>query len=227
MATSSEPPQTPSRSATGPVGGHGPTGANGPTGATDGRQRRRERNRDAVVDALLELFRSGNLRPGIEEIAGRAGLSPRSLFRYFDDTDDLTRTAISRFEQQALPLLPIDIPDDAATATKAWALVDQRFRLFDLVGPAATVSRLRAPFQPLLAAELSRNRAFLRMQIATLFAPELARLRPDQAVSALAAADVLCSFESYDLLGRDQALTPSQAKAAMTGAVTVVFEPPR
>ncbi len=199
--TPSEPSSTPS--------------SDDPTGVTDGRLLRRARNRDAVVDALLELYRAGNFRPSTEEIAGRS------------DGDDLTRTAIARFEQQALALLPIDAPDGAGLTTKAGALVDQRFRLFDAVGPAATVSRLHAPFQPILARELSRNRAFLRQQITSLFAPELALLPPGRAVSVLAAADVLCSFESYDLLLGDQGLTPMEARTAMTGALTAVFEPPR
>ena len=55
----------------------------------DGRRASRERNRIAVVDALLDLYAEGNLRPGAGEVARRAGLSRRSVFRYFDDLDDL------------------------------------------------------------------------------------------------------------------------------------------
>ena len=54
--------------------------ATGPD-TVDGRRVRRDRNRDAVVDALLTLYGEGNLEPGSAEIAERAGLSPRSLFR--------------------------------------------------------------------------------------------------------------------------------------------------
>jgi hypothetical protein len=39
----------------------------------DGRRQRSARSRDAVVDAILELLREGNLRPGADEIAARAG----------------------------------------------------------------------------------------------------------------------------------------------------------
>ena len=41
------------------------------------------------------------------------------------------------------------------------------------IAPGATVSRLRAPFQPLIATELDRGRAHLRRQLKDLFAPEL------------------------------------------------------
>jgi AcrR family transcriptional regulator len=52
---------------------------------TDGRRLRRHHNREAVIDALPGLFDNGIYRPSAAEIAERAGLSPRSLFRYVDD----------------------------------------------------------------------------------------------------------------------------------------------
>ena len=64
------------------------------SGSTDGRSLRRERNRDSVIEALLALVREGNMDPGGAEIAERAGVSHRSVFRYFDDLGDLIRTAI-------------------------------------------------------------------------------------------------------------------------------------
>ena len=70
----------------------------------DGRTLRRERNRAAMVDAMLELYREGNLAPSSDAIAERAGLSPRSLFRYFEDIDDLVHAAITRQQQRIAPV---------------------------------------------------------------------------------------------------------------------------
>jgi AcrR family transcriptional regulator len=190
---------------------------------TDGRQLRRQRNRESVVDALLELYRGGNLRPSTEEIAARSGLSPRSLFRYFDDADDLTRTAILRIERQAADLFPIDVEPSAELDTRARALVDQRFTLFDTVGSAAAVSRLRSPFQPILADRLKRNRSLLRSQIESLFAPELTLMERREAGVAVAAADVLTSFESHQLLLRDQQLSAELAKETMSSALVALL----
>ena len=75
------------------------------TPLTDGRNQRRDRNRDAVVTALLELYREGQLGPSAEEIAARAGISVRSLFRYFDDVDALVRAAIARQQEHLAPLV--------------------------------------------------------------------------------------------------------------------------
>ena len=78
----------------------------------DGRTLRRTRNRTAVIAALLAIIREGNLRPGASEIADRAGVSHRSIFRYFDDLDDLVLTAIDHAFEEAGPLA--GVPDIGA-----------------------------------------------------------------------------------------------------------------
>ncbi len=191
---------------------------------TDGRRLRRALNREAVVDALLSLYDEGNLRPGTDRIAERAGISPRSLFRYFDDTDDLAREAIARQQARAMPLLLLGIEADAPFDDRVRALVEQRFRLFDGIGQAAYVARLRAPFQPAVAESLETTRAFLRNQIRVLFATEFAALG-DQAGDALAAADVVTSLESGQLLIADQGLSREQAKSVITRALSVLLSP--
>ncbi|MFI0528109.1 MAG: TetR/AcrR family transcriptional regulator, partial [Ilumatobacteraceae bacterium] len=90
----------------------------------DGRHARRDRNRLAVVDAMLQLYAEGNLDPSSDEIAERAGLSPRSLFRYFDDLDDLVRGAIGRQHERLLPLARLDVSVDSPLAARVARLVD-------------------------------------------------------------------------------------------------------
>lgn len=182
-----------------------------------------KRNRDAVVDALLALFHEGNMAPSSAEIAERAGLSARSLFRYFADVDDLCRAAIERQLGLTRPLLAIPVAVDAPVRARVDALVTQRTRLFETNGPVATVSRLRAPFQPLIADELTRGRAHLRRQIKDLFAPELRAMGSARASATLAAADVLCSFESYRLLRDDQSLSRARAVATLTVALVALI----
>ena len=204
-----------------------PVGAETVLTETDGRRLRRAVNREAVVDALLDLYQEGNLRPGTDAIAERAGISPRSLFRYFEDTDDLTGEAVTRQLARALPLVQLDVDASAPFEDRVQALVDQRFRLFAAVGQAAHVSRLRAPFQPRLAETLAESRRFLRGQLRSLFTPELEAAGDERAAWALAAADVLTTFESYQLLTTDQGLTAAQAKSAVGRALTALLTPGR
>jgi AcrR family transcriptional regulator len=191
----------------------------------DGRRQRRERNREAVVAALLELYHEGNLDPSSAEIADRAGLSPRSLFRYFDDVDDLCQAAIAAQQQQVLPLTRIDATPSEPFEQRLAAFVSQRLAVFAAMGAAGTVSRLRAPFQPVVAHELRQSRAFLRSQLARLFANELGALPATRAAAALAAADVICSFDAYRLLVDDQGLDRATTEATITQAVRALLAP--
>jgi len=194
------------------------------SGAEDGRHARRERNRLAVVDAMLQLYRDGNLDPSSDEIAERAGLSPRSLFRYFDDLNDLVRAAIARQHERLQPLARLDLSTDAPLAVRITRLVDQRLALFEKISSVGIVSRVREPFQPLIASELAISRSFLRRQIEQLFQPELAQQGKAAAVGTLAAADVLTSFESVRLLQHDQQLTRAQVHTTLVNALTRLLE---
>jgi AcrR family transcriptional regulator len=187
--------------------------------AADGRHLRREQNREAVIDALLALFAAGNYQPSSAEIATRAGLSPRSLFRYFDDVDDLHRAAAARQILLALPLLELDTCPQDPTAVKIERVAHARARLFEHIGPAARALRVSAHRHDVLATELDLNRSFRRDQLRQVFAPELAAATS----TVLPAIDVLCSFECYELLRHDQGLSRTDAVGTLIAALTALL----
>jgi len=187
----------------------------------DGRRARREQNRSAVLDALAELYGEGNYEPGAAEIAERAGLSPRSLFRYFDDVDDLNRATIDQQLSRARPLLAVDARPEDRTATKVERLVEARLRLYEAIAPAARAARICAWRHPVMAGQISNTRSYLRHQLERLFAPELDALGPDRTDAALAAIDALCSFEAMELL-RDG---PGDPGPALVQGVSALLTP--
>jgi TetR/AcrR family transcriptional regulator of autoinduction and epiphytic fitness len=189
------------------------------TPLTDGRNQRRDRNRDAVVTALLELYREGRLRPSAEEIAARAGISVRSLFRYFDDVDALVRAAIARQQEHLAPLWALDTDPDRPFAERVERFVADRVRLLRGMGEVGRVARTLAVRQPLILAELARIRHALRAQLAELFAAEVDALPRGERRSVLAAADVVVSWESFDLMHNDQGLPVDDVETAMQGAL--------
>lgn len=185
----------------------------------DGRHRRREANREAVVEALLQLYREGRLVPSSEEIAERAGISARSLFRYFDDADAMVRTAIARQQQHLAPLFEHDATPAQPLAERIQRFVASRTRLLAEMGSVGRLARARSIAQPLLEVELERIRSALRAQLAELFAEELARREARDARVTLAALDVATSWEAYDLLRNDQGLSAAEAEGAIATAV--------
>lgn len=186
----------------------------------DGRRLRRATNREAVLDAMGELFADGNYEPSTAEIAERAGLSLRSLFRYFDDVDDLYRAAIERALDAARPLLDVGIGADAPTADKIDHVVAARMRLYDEIEPAARAARVCAHRHDVVAAQIAESRSFLRHQLVRLFAAEL---RGPVGAARLAAVDALLSFESHQLLRHAQRLSRPKTATALTGALDALL----
>ncbi len=190
---------------------------------SDGRRAWRDRNLSTVVDALLDLFAEGNLRPGADEIAARSGVSRRSVFRYFDDLDSLDRVAIDRQVARVGHLLDLPGLGEGAVEGRVERLVSQRLGLFEAILPVARVSRLRAPFEPVVADELSRSRNLFRRQVERHFGDELRSLSRGKRNALLGAAEVLCSFEAYELLRLGHQQTPKQIGEVMQAGLMGVF----
>jgi AcrR family transcriptional regulator len=203
------------------------TPPDGEADRTDGRRVRREANRQAVVGAMVSLFADGEFTPTAAEIAERAGLSVRSLFRYFDDVDDLAAAAIAFQESQAIPLLALDAHPTDALDHRIVQLVESRVRQYEILAPAARAARVVAHRRPEVAAKLDEVARVRREQIRTLFATELEAMGPDDAGRTLAAVDVLCSFDSYQLLRHHHGLEPHRVTACLTQALTDLLVPPR
>ena len=82
------------------------------------RQSAEERREEVLVAATHEFAQRGYHAASTAAIAERAGISPRSLFRYFDDIDDLNRSAVERQIDAHRALFELDIDPDAPTANK-------------------------------------------------------------------------------------------------------------
>ena len=191
--------------------------------STDGRVERRERNRAAVVEALLDLYRQGQLAPSADAIARQAGVSPRSLFRYFDDIDALIREAVRQQQAHLAPRLHQSVDPTLPFDDRVDRFVAARLDLFDAMGQVARVARSIAPQQPSVRDELTRIRALLRDQVDAAFEPELGARRGPARVRALAAADVLASWEAVDLLRSDQRLDRDAVAATVAAGLRGVL----
>ncbi len=70
------------------------------TPTIDGRRLRGKRSRQGIVEAMIELVRSGNPEPTAEEVAARAGVAMRTVFRHFADMDSLYREISQKIQRQ-------------------------------------------------------------------------------------------------------------------------------
>ena len=163
----------------------------------DGRRLRRTRNRSAVIRALLAIIREGDLQPGAAEIADRAGVSHRSIFRYFDDLDDLVRTAIDHAFAEADPMKAIPNIGIGALDERIDAFVDARIALFEHVDGTMQLARMRAPKIPSINEGVAAIAEVFRGQIADHFAPELDVVAEDERPLLVDGILTLASYESF------------------------------
>lgn len=198
------------------------TGTTAP--AVDRRRLRAERGREAVVDALLSFYNEGEHDPGAAAIAQRAGVSERSVFRYFQDLEALADAAISRHWERVGAAFdaPPTVGDITARAT---ALVEQRFRIHQVAGPVARVGELLARRSDTVARGLDMRRRILRSQLGPLF-PEIdERLGRAERTELLAALDAATSIEQVEYLRVAAGLSTPRARAVMLRTVLALLEP--
>jgi AcrR family transcriptional regulator len=190
--------------------------------AVDRRRLRTERGRELVVTALLEFFDEGESQPGAARIAERAGVSERSVFRYFADLDALAAEAVAR--QMARTRDVFSPPSPAGGLDRRIrALVDQRMHMHDRVAVVAAAGRRIEARAPVVAEAFAFRRRLLREQVEVQFAPELDRRRGRTRMQLLDAADAAASFEQIDHLRTGAGWSRARTRAAVAHTLHALF----
>lgn len=196
--------------------------SNGVAGETDGRRRRREQGRLAVVDAVIDLILDGHGPPTAEQIAARAGVSEASVYRYFESLDELRRVGVQRYFERIDHLISIDEIGDGPLPRRVDAFVVSRLEFYRATEPMARMSRRQAFDVEQMRTTLARVRATLADQIAQHFAPELAELPSTARRDRIAVLAALTSFESWDLM-HEQGLDPDDIRRAWRTNLTTLL----
>lgn len=181
--------------------------------AVDGRHARRERNRDAVIAATVELLEQGTFTPTAQEIADRAGVSLRSVFRYHDNLDTLVAAAGVELMEQRADEMVYQLPerDTRGLVERIDDLVEHAGRFYERNQSFARVANRRAYTDPQYAEIVRGNRQAMAEVIATLFAPELDVMTPEQRRAAIADVHTTLMFTTWDSLMGFHELTFDEA----------------
>ena len=190
-----------------------------PASAVDGRSLRRERNRQDIVDALLGLIENGETEISAALIASKAGLSERSIFRYFDDVNDLYRSVCDLAFSKEIEYALIDDAGVGSLDTKIENFVNQRVRIYTMNEKIAPAARSFAFKNPIIKNQLVLGRNLLRTQIIKHFAEELSMFDKQQQQVAVAIIDSLTTFEYYDMMRSDQKMSVQAIKSVLTESI--------
>jgi AcrR family transcriptional regulator len=175
---------------------------------SDGRHKRSEASRRAIVDAMLALVRGGEVSPSAEAVAARAKVGLRSVFRHFANMESLYREMHARIAAEIMPLATQPF------AAAAWRevlgeVVARRADIFERVLPIRIASDVQRHTSLFLE---TRAREMNAMQRHTLVETLPKALRDGATLEAL---DLVLSFDTWRRLRRDQGLSPARARAVL------------
>lgn len=182
--------------------------------AKDGRVLRGARNHAAIVEAVYELVKATHLPPSVEDVARRAGVGTRTVFRQFQDLETLHRSINERVQEEVLSLIAVTAPtghlkDDLR------ALVARRARLFEYLTPFRRAARLVRHQSPFLQEQDATATKLLRGMVEWVVGPHFG----DDGRNTLEALDALLSFEAWDRLRAQQQLSAKRAERVLLESV--------
>lgn len=189
----------------------------------DGRRRRAARNRDAVVAAVLEIIREqgGGPVPGAAEVAERAGVSERTVFRHFADLDSMFIAAARRQR----PLLATYLgprPDMAELDKRIAAVVRLRSKLYEEVAPTRRVALRLAEEHEWVRNAMSESERASRNQLAAVFEPELKRAASNRSL-LLDELTVVSSFSTWETLRTVMGVSAERSRRVVAALMSSIL----
>jgi AcrR family transcriptional regulator len=184
--------------------------------ATDGRRRRSERTRLAIIEAYLELLRRNSAMPTAAQLADQAGCSVRSIFERFSDLNALSLAtadyAIAKGQAEAVPR---DVDGDRSTRIRSHvetrALACEKWLPLWRIVIGLDQPELRTRVELVRLANIERMKLMYRLELSLLAEPVR-----DELLIALA---TLISFESWDQMRHSFRLSTEAAQAVWRSAI--------
>jgi len=181
--------------------------------ATDGRIQRSERSRTSIVQAILELIGEGSLSPTAQQVAERADVGVRTVFRHFSDMETLFATMNDRLVAEVDSLF-VEKVQTGPYEHRVDGLIDRRMTIFGTLAPyvrSSTLQRWRSTF---LQTEHERMIRVMRRDL-RCWLPEVESVPVDVAD----ALEMILSFEAWNRLRVDQRLGLRRTALALRRSV--------
>ena len=193
------------------------------TNPSDGRHARSARHRESAVAAALELIRERGRFPAADEVAARAGLSRRTVFRLFDDMNSLLVAAHDQQRAEVLARFPAPLANGKSLREQVVDLVRHRARVYEFITPMRAVAEQIRHASPAVEADLRETREQFRMHL-ELVLQDAPVCVEERSPSALNAAELLTSWSAWRTLRIDQRANVEEATRAVERGVLRALE---
>jgi AcrR family transcriptional regulator len=166
---------------------------------------------------MYDLIRIGKVEPTVEEVAARAGVGVRTIFRQFRDLEALACSLSERVLGEAVALVQ-PTPLSGRLVDDLTALIARRARVFEHLLPfrqSGRAVRHRVRFLQEQEQQLTR---MLRDRLRAVLRPS----RKDGPDDRLEVLDLLLSIEAWERLRERQKLSPAHAEQVLVAAATTL-----
>ena len=183
----------------------------------DGRRERSKASRAAIVEAMVELIRTGNLSPTADQVAVFAGVGQRTVFRQFGDMEGIYREVTERVEDRVMPIMirPLEAADWQGRVRE---IAERRWKIYEELLPFRAAADLRRFNSPVLMKDYRRQ---LKLEWTTLSAILPNMVRADEPLAI--ALHLALSFHCWRRLREDEDLDRNAARAVIMRMVDAVL----
>ena len=185
-----------------------------PSEKKDGRHERVERGKRAVYEALVELFGEGRYNPPVAEVAARAGVSERTLFRYFGSFNDVVAGMIGYLYPQIEHYFTA-APPRGDLPSRLLALAELRVEFSEKHGIVTRTSEALAHEWPAAAMARYGRVELLTQQLRNWIGDDMPRVSNEKLVVLSTLFDVPNMEAMSAALGEKAATTVARAAIAI------------
>jgi AcrR family transcriptional regulator len=182
------------------------------TAPEDGRRKRSRTSRDKIVAAMLALVEEGAITPSAEQVATRAQVGLRTVFRQYKDMETLYAAMLGGltkyYEGWAAPFTA---PDWQGRVREA---VERRVATYERLLPFKRAGDAHRHMSPAIAEENDRMLALMRARLRSLIPEAVA-----SDTIAFETLDLVASFAAWQRLRIEQDLPFEQARAVVLAYV--------
>jgi len=185
--------------------------------AVDGRRQRSADSRQRILSAMRALIQEGKPDPAAEDVAQRAGVGLRTVFRLFRDMESVCAEMLIPQRQVFFACFTSPFTRPAGRA-RLHELFDRLAELYEANMPLRRAGSIRRYSSPSLAAAMLE----LDNAVAGFIRGQLTDTSPSY-VYRLEMLTFLMSYDSWMRLRDQQALGPNETKALLDQAINAAL----
>ena len=175
----------------------------------DGRRQRSDRSRRRIIIAMFELMRAGEMAPSAAQVAERANVGLRTVFRHFEDMESIFEEMTEELKSVVMPKVMAPF-EGTSWREKLFEIAARNAEIYEQVFPMQVALVLRRFQSDFLQRQYKSEVSLLRSTLKSILPKSVVEDR-----TRFAAIEVNLTFATWRRLREDQNLSVANAKKTL------------